>query len=67
MATIVTCDVCGRRVEPHAAVKIEVRDGEHPHNGSVMHKDIDVCLERCIRKVPNLSSSVEFDKLRAAT
>lgn len=57
------CDICEQEVTETLAV--EVLDGEHPHNGSIIHKDIDVCFN-CILYIPNLSSSVEFQDLRRA-
>ena len=57
---ITKCDVCERQVDE--AVRVEVLDGEHPHNGSEMTKTIDCCLE-CIFKFEDLSSRIEYSDL----
>lgn len=59
--TTVTCDLCGRLIESGDPIRVEVRDGDHPHNGSVMTKTID-CCPRCIRKI-KLESKQEFSDL----
>lgn len=59
---IVTCDICGNTIKA-GEIRVEVRDGEHPHSGSTMTKIIDVCHE-CITKFPQLNSTVEFSELR---
>ena len=59
--TKVFCDLCG--CETNDVVRVEVLDGEHPHNGSTMYKDIDVCFT-CLDKIP-LKSMVEFDVLKS--
>lgn len=57
----ITCDICGFKSE-FDMIKVRVRDGEHPHCGSTMHKRIDVCKD-CIQAVPDLESSAEFEDL----
>jgi len=54
------CDICEE--ETTHPFRVEVLDGEHPHNGSTMTKDIDVC-DDCIRRL-KLRCNVEFDELR---
>lgn len=61
MAVTVTCDLCGDNATG-TTVKVEVRNGEHPHCGSTMHKDIDVCMQ-CIRRI-KLYSNQEYDDLK---
>ena len=47
----INCDVCGMTIEYASdVIQITVNDGEHPHNGSAMYKDID-CCPRCINKI----------------
>jgi hypothetical protein len=58
MATKRYCDLCDN--EAHDLVVVEMRDGEHPHNGSTMYKDVDICMN-CIRKVKKLYSAMEYD------
>jgi hypothetical protein len=60
MATKITCDICEKEITK--AVQVEFNDGEHPHNGSRMTKNADVCLD-CIVKVPSLQSFSEFDEM----
>ncbi len=43
-------------------IRITFCDGEHPHNGSTMHRIADCCAE-CAVRVPDLSSYKEFDEL----
>ncbi len=63
--TIVSCDICGKRLEyNHYVVKVEFRDGEHPHSKSTMHKTADCCPE-CVRRIPDLSCNKEFDEVVA--
>jgi len=59
---IIKCDACGNVVEN--AVKLTIRDGEHPHCGSMMHITIDCCLN-CVLKLDDLSSYIELSDLRA--
>jgi hypothetical protein len=61
-----TCDVCKQEI-PYNNIRIEVLDGEHPHNGSTMHKDIDICVA-CISKLSysrHVKCDVEFSHLRS--
>ena len=60
--TKITCDVCNRQVS--TPIKVEFRDGEHPHNGSTMRTRIDLC-EVCTKKIPDLRSEFELDDIRA--
>lgn len=57
----VTCDICGDKIEGDV-LRVEVRDGEHPHNGSTMTKTIDACL-KCGFKM-KLECNEELDRLR---
>lgn len=59
--TTITCDLCNDEVA--RPIKVEVRDGEHPHAGATMYKDID-CCEDCVRQIPKLQSPAEYDDLR---
>lgn len=61
MAITVTCDLCQQRMSDEP-IKVEVRDGEHPHNGATMYKTLDCCAQ-CIRSIPNLKSPIELDEL----
>lgn len=58
--TITTCDICGGNTND--GIKVRFRDGEHPHNGSIMYKNADVCRV-CIYYVTDLSSNSELDDL----
>lgn len=42
------CDVCEKEIPAESSVKssFKVTDGEHPHSGSAMFKQVDVC-EAC--------------------
>lgn len=55
----ITCDGCGSKIESNETVRVEFRDGEHPHCGSTMHKTVDICFD-CIRDIKDLSSNMEF-------
>jgi len=57
----IICDVC--KEETSKAVRVEARDGEHPHNGSTMYKDLDVCLD-CICNIEDLQTNREWTDLR---
>lgn len=57
------CDVCGQ--DEGEFLSIEVLDGEHPHCGSTMRKNIDVCIY-CLQTLKmDLRCNMEFDELRA--
>jgi hypothetical protein len=58
---VITCDLCGDKING-TPIQVEFRDGEHPHCGSTMNKNADVC-ECCIKKIPDLSSNKEFDDM----
>jgi ribosomal protein S27E len=55
--TEVKCDGCGRKQINYDFVKVTMRDGEHPHNGSTMYQKVDVCPD-CLRKL-DLRSDTE--------
>jgi len=55
---VITCDICGDKI-PYNVINVNINDGEHPHSGSTMTKNIDCCHE-CIRKIPHLHSKVEY-------
>lgn len=58
--TILTCDICEKEVR--SAHKLEINDGEHPHCGSTMTKNIDccpACLQLC-----SLRSYDELDDIK---
>lgn len=63
----ITCDICGTNIKYATdAIRITVNDGEHPHNGSTMTKDIDCCsncLNKILAKHP-LSINEEFDVIK---
>ena len=61
--TKTTCDLCESEIigEP---IRVEMRDGEHPHNGSTMTKTVD-CCDICIAKIPNLKTNCEFDDIKS--
>jgi hypothetical protein len=58
------CDVCKRDKTERELIKVRVLDGEHPHNGSAMHKTIDICIP-CIQSQEDmqLESSLELSEL----
>ena len=56
----VNCDICDGVIEGDA-LKVEVLDGEHPHNGSTMTKTIDACLS-CGSKM-ELKCNEEYQEL----
>ena len=58
---IIKCDLCDAKIEVDA-IKVEVLDGEHPHNGSTMTKTIDVCPS-CASRM-ELRCDKEFVELR---
>ena len=60
--TKTTCDICNNTIDFHI-IKIQVRDGEHPHNGSTMRKTIDCCA-KCASNITDLTSCCEYDDLR---
>jgi hypothetical protein len=62
MATKITCDLCDREID-EGYVKVECRDGEHPHNGSIMYKTAD-CCGKCLMKITTLHTNEEYDDLR---
>jgi hypothetical protein len=52
------CDLCGEDEGDHLTV--EVLDGKHPHGGSRMYKEIDVCIY-CLKTIKmDLKSDEEF-------
>lgn len=58
----ITCDICGvKDLDEDDVLKVEVLDGEHPHNGSTMTKTVDMCIE-CAKSV-ELQCNKEFDVL----
>lgn len=46
--TTITCDICKKIISN--PIKIELADGEHPHNGSTIYKIFDICVD-CIWKI----------------
>lgn len=68
MATKLFCDVCDNEVLE--VIQVQVKDGEHPHNGSTMYKIVDICwscLKKLSDKEPNgnfLYSNAEFDDIK---
>jgi len=44
--TKITCDKCKKQI--NSPIVVDFRDGEHPHNGSICHKSMDLC-EDCAR------------------
>lgn len=58
---IIKCDLCKKEVID--AITITALDGEHPHNGSTMYRDIDCCMD-CARKIRNLRCDQEWTALR---
>jgi hypothetical protein len=61
--TKITCDLCESEITG-TPIRVEMRDGEHPHNGSRMTKTVD-CCEDCASKIPNLETSAEYDDIKA--
>lgn len=59
--TTTTCDLCGATIESNLII-VELRDGEHPHNGSPMSKLVD-CCHQCAAQLPQLSSPAEFEEM----
>jgi hypothetical protein len=41
---ITTCDICNAKIDDYV-IRIEMGDGEHPHNGTLMYKTVDCCAE----------------------
>jgi ribosome-binding protein aMBF1 (putative translation factor) len=60
--TTITCDLCGLDING-APIKVELRDGEHPHCGSTMRTIVDCCVN-CAVKIPNLESNAELDDVK---
>lgn len=60
---IIKCDLCGEEVS--RVVSLNVEDGEHPHNGSQMYKDIDCCKE-CLFRIKGLRVGEEYSALKLA-
>jgi hypothetical protein len=59
----IICDLCGEDEGDHLTV--EVLDGESPHTGSTMRKDIDVCIY-CLKTINfDLKSNEEFADLKS--
>lgn len=59
----ITCDICEQEIDIKSeALRIEVGDGVHPHNGSGMTRVIDVCA-RCAARITDLRSNKEFADL----
>jgi hypothetical protein len=56
--TTITCDLCKSKINGQP-IKVIMRDGEHPHNGSTMYTTVD-CCDFCIRKLP-LECNAEVD------
>lgn len=62
--TTVTCDLCGKKpAYNHEIIRVQFRDGEHPHCGSTMHKMADCCLN-CLGRIPGLETQMEFDEMQ---
>ena len=57
------CDVCYKEIIDFNDIKVEVWDGEHPHNGSRMYKNIDVCRS-CRGYLPPLKAEIELSDIR---
>lgn len=58
---ITYCDVCGK--VSNEVIQVEVLDGEHPHNGSTVYKDIDICIP-CLKSL-DLKLNMEFSDILA--
>jgi len=56
---ITYCDICN---EPNnEVIQATVFNGQHPHNGSTVYKDIDICLS-CLKKI-KLQLNMELDDI----
>jgi hypothetical protein len=55
------CDICGYLVQQ--TIKVQLVNGEHPHNGSTMYHDFDVCFD-CACKIPNLKANIDIEDVR---
>jgi hypothetical protein len=60
--TTTICDICKEKIDFNK-ITIEIRDGEHPHNGSTMYKTIDCCA-RCASKLTYLKCDREFEEVK---
>lgn len=61
------CDVCNKEesgLRDSRLVKVQIRDGEYPGNGSTMYKDADICLHCLDKTGVKLHSHEEFDELK---
>jgi hypothetical protein len=57
---ITYCDICGK--SSNETVLATVMDGEHPHNGSTMYRDVDICVP-CLKKV-RLRIELELEDMK---
>jgi hypothetical protein len=63
----IICDICNHKVEESLVIRAELMDGEHPHNGSTMWKDCDVCpscMSMLSKKTRCLQIRIELDDAR---
>lgn len=60
--TRTTCDLCNTEIKAYP-IRVEFRDGEHPHNGSTMYKTVDLCQE-CATSIDGLKCHEEWDDFK---
>ena len=53
------CDICNEPNDEN--FQATVLNGEHPHNGSTVYKDIDICIS-CLKKI-KLQLNMELDDI----
>lgn len=57
----VSCDICGVTIKDRP-IRVEFKDGEHPHSRSTMTRTTDLCVG-CVLTITDLHSYHEWDSI----
>ena len=59
MSVTYECDVCRSERNAKHTIVVEIENGEYPHDGSTMYKDVDMCVG-CVNKKYKRLKPIEY-------